>query len=951
MPKLQNYLTREDPHLGMTILDAILATCAEPPHFLPFSKYHDGVLQYYVSGSTTLANPIEDLISSAYSYFKHDTRVACILSIGAGHPGATPLPSKYTISNEIQFRRKFMQDGEKRARKVMARMGHLPLYTRLSVAQEFQGSSLCAWDDLEPISVRTQEYLESVDTGDAIERAVENWTTHDGPATLEQLRGYLFFLLRLSDKSTGNAGGGLIAPLSIPALTPRFVDRPKEMNDLVNKMSQNNDQQQQIVVVVSGLAGSGKTTLVLKYLYDNADRFVSHLYPHLVLTIHRYQSRFIIDGSTEDSIRADITRHVRSQSIEYSQYSYDDAFRYLFQPTNRGRLLVFDSVDDPKLELGKFIPPCLSVSVIITTQDPTRSQLTSCVLDPSHRQIISYGHVELHAMSHEESITLLDIVSERQHTFEEHTDVDSIVDSLGYHPLALVQAGSYIARTGKRWNEYRRTYEENRAELMDQRAHHQRVAGCSSVYTTFDISYNALPLQARHVLHFLSFFSRLNFPLEMIREAAQDGFRYESHYYLDRGSEFQLGVNKLKELFYNANGEWNETHLDSIIVTLRSYSFITVTQATPSSVLEMHSLIQSWAQDRLLTEQVNTYVAAVIRLSSYFSKCESGPMIDILIPQLLHLTRHWNVLHVNDKMGFSVVLYKGSHFKAAAELGNEVLETLKNSTSTSTEQLISVSDKLAAVLETAEDYIQALQLKEETLKMKKEWWGDLHLGTINAIADLVWLYYKLQRFGSATKKGEELVELRKIALGENNPATIAAMSNLFELYMKMGRQEDALEIQTKIWEKYKGQSHADAIKAYSRLAKVNYSLQRHKEAAGLYEEVLRTQKWQPGGPHLDMVCTLSNLGECYHCLGDHNKALTHRTRLVDLLKEERGEQDPETLKATEMLAKTYYSLKRYTEAGKLEHRIVNMRRQALPLTNSTEGNTSRIYKKEKRMLE
>jgi hypothetical protein len=166
--------------------------------------------------------------------------------------------------------------------------------------------------------------------------------------------------------------------------------------------------------------------------------------------------------------------------------------------------------------------------------------------------------------------------------------ITSIAKELDCHPIALVQAGSYMAVSKIGWDDYLVVLRESRKEMMEKGARYQRGMRYASAYPAFDASYKWLPKHVQGTLHLLSFFDRLGFPLELIREAAKSDFGHEYMHYLDRTDEFECSRELLKTLFM-LNGEWKEFHMNATIEELQNHSFITVSRTPGTQLVQMHS--------------------------------------------------------------------------------------------------------------------------------------------------------------------------------------------------------------------------------------------------------------------------------------------------------------------------------------------------------------------------
>ena len=173
----------------------MLATCATPPTFNPVVVSKDFATFEYVSGDVGLSNPIREVIAEAQRAYGDEATVACLLSIGCGHPGVIKVPKDSGSALRLEFLERLAMDSETTAREMEAQMNHLSLYHRFSVIYGMELSQDLRWKEPEVISVHTAAYLADVEVGEAVERCVDIINDGDGFTTLEQLSKHFLIVL------------------------------------------------------------------------------------------------------------------------------------------------------------------------------------------------------------------------------------------------------------------------------------------------------------------------------------------------------------------------------------------------------------------------------------------------------------------------------------------------------------------------------------------------------------------------------------------------------------------------------------------------------------------------------------------------------------------------------------------------------------------------------------
>lgn len=75
------------------MVEAILATCATQPFFLPIVLGADSRRRELVGGIMGASNPCRELIAEAAAKFKGSSKVSAIISIGSGQLGTLLAPT------------------------------------------------------------------------------------------------------------------------------------------------------------------------------------------------------------------------------------------------------------------------------------------------------------------------------------------------------------------------------------------------------------------------------------------------------------------------------------------------------------------------------------------------------------------------------------------------------------------------------------------------------------------------------------------------------------------------------------------------------------------------------------------------------------------------------------------------------------------------------------------
>lgn len=227
------------------------------------------------------------------------------------------------------------------------------------------------------------------------------------------------------------------------------------MEAIVNGLLEGDDISQR-VMVVSGMGGSGKTQLALKFARDYEDRQVDwlQLLGFLVLIYPRFQHILFVDASSLESLQSGLISRVRAIGYEYTPKTPQEALEILARPDDNittDWLVILDNADDPGIDISRFLPVCEHGSILITTRNPMAGDLA-----PG-------SHLRLDVMTRDEAIEALlatafpfKVSISAKGTAQEMSSIPAlpttrdreqaglIVEQLGYLPIAVVQAGCYI---------------------------------------------------------------------------------------------------------------------------------------------------------------------------------------------------------------------------------------------------------------------------------------------------------------------------------------------------------------------------------------------------------------------------------------------------------------------------------------------------------------------------
>lgn len=184
---LRTYSVRSQLSSTITVVDAVLATCATQPDFASVHSGSGLKKREYISSSGAV-NPIYEIITEAHLLFSGDAMVASILSLGTGHSGIISFPNENEEATLLRTMREMMHDCERRAQEMEQRIGQEGIYSRLSVEQGLQNHHSGQTSEPDWIVAQTEDYLNLQETGDKLDLLVQNIGGQATVITLDHLK-------------------------------------------------------------------------------------------------------------------------------------------------------------------------------------------------------------------------------------------------------------------------------------------------------------------------------------------------------------------------------------------------------------------------------------------------------------------------------------------------------------------------------------------------------------------------------------------------------------------------------------------------------------------------------------------------------------------------------------------------------------------------------------------
>ncbi|KAG5340132.1 hypothetical protein C0989_002752 [Termitomyces sp. Mn162] len=929
----RSYEARAHQGLNCRVVEAAHATNATPEFFKPASISYRGLSETFVGGGHLgHSNPTGLVLQEAELLFGASRLVACLVSIGAGHPGHVSWqPTKLFGQKLVDVLLKISSNYEQLAEEYTRRYIHMPgVFYRLSVEQGLQRMALDDWNRQDEILAHSTIYLQNA----AVTQKVDNLVNalHDGNSqkvTLGELNGPR--PSSNAEQGSNNQNSELLPIVAPPS--DLFMGRKEIITQLEEFFNGNqlSLEPSQRCFVLYGLGGAGKTQIMRKFCHDYGKRF-SMIY--------------MIDAYSQASIEQLLV--MVAQNAQLAQNTPKAALEWLCHQKTEW-LMIFDNADDPKVDLWKFIPNCSHGNILITSRNEQSKKY-------ARKNFIKVGE-----MSDEDSLAILFEASQRHNASDhEHAIAKELVQELGHLALAIVQAGSYLyLNQHVDFSQYLENIKENKSrylsddeENMDRHEH--------SIFATWNLSYQELDDKAKSILMMCSVLHYSKIPVSILKRAWEN---------LKKNSQpDNQNIRDVLGSFTTKEGNWDSSIQEKAIKALQSYSLVEIAPGVGDLLLEVHPLVHAWSYESLSEEKQvyaqdcaqQLFVSISIAETSYNDDVQWVPHIQALMklrPELDNIKvafamatifmgaflwheaepLQWQVLRMHTEAGSSfvdtvqaMVLLAGTlqivgKLEEAVNLRKQTLQICMKEVGSNHAATIQAMENLSRTLQLAGKLEEAEDVNGQALKAHSEVSESSHPYAIEAMANTAATFRRAGKLEKAEDLEWQILKAHTTNFGRNDSRTTLAIVNLIETLQTSEKLEEAEKLEQQLLETFKevyGSKHPFTIGAMTAHGITLRRTGRLQEAEDLERQVLKTRIEAFGSRHPDTIIALGNLAATLKAARKLEEAEDFAQQFLSARLEAFGSTHPDTIIAMGNLAGVLEM------AGKLEE-AENLQDQAL----------------------
>ena len=601
---------------------------------------------------------------------------------------------------------------------------------------------------------------------------------------------------------------------NVPPRNPSFTGRDKLLV-AVRKQLLTGDRA--VVQALHGMGGVGKTQLALEYSHRFAGGY------DVVWWIAAEEPGLI--GEQFADLAKELGRPPAGAG--------NDAVRRAALAGLRihGRwLLVFDNAENPRDVAGWLLSRGGHVLITSRTHEWTELAMP----------------VEVDVLARSESIAIL----QSRVADLTRADAEKLADVLGDLPLAIAQAGAYLARTGMTAASYRMLLETQPVATLNKG---QPVGYPRPLAAATQLSNDRLGAEdpaAAELVNVCAFLGPELIPADMLNRAS-------------KALPLSLARSVADPL------AWGD-----LLARIGRYAIARVDQRG----LQFHRLTQAITRDCLPQDRAAAYrvLAHEIIVSSGPDDTDdpaTWPAWASLMPHLLATDFGTVASPALRTLACDATRYlrvRGS-ILSSRDLADNLRRHWREQLGGDDRHVLEATSNLAAALWHMNQWTAARDLDEDTLGRRRRVLGDDHPDTLNSANNLASDLYALGHMQAACELFEETLERRRRILGDDHPETLSSAHNLATELQEAGDAQTArslLESTLRRRRRVLGDDHPDTLKSANNLAVILGELGDVRAARDLDQDTLERRRRVLGEDHPDALSSASNLATDLYTLGE-----------------------------------------------------------------------------------
>lgn len=639
---------------------------------------------------------------------------------------------------------------------------------------------------------------------------------------------------------------------------------------------------QQRIFVIIGIGGTGKSEVCAKFANDHEDE---------------YLGVFWLDGSNVSTAEQGIIDIGRQCGI--TEPNTTTVKSWLACRSQRW-LLIIDNADNPTVDYSDYMPSSKRGDILLTTRNPDY-----VAYQTAGSELLRDLEIEL---AQELLFKATSIPESRWK--EKGKAAVTVIETLGSHTLAIVQAGAFVRRKLCSLEEYPMFFQQQKEQLLKFHSE-ANLSTYGNVYATFEVSAEYLQrsellecMDALNLLHDLAFMHNDRIAETLFQRASDYAAKLKNTSSRDEGGVSMSARHIVRLPEYLQRGWSNNLQVRlrwrKACAMLESLSLITMHEDNESVNFSSHPLIHAWAKER--QDHQSRCIAWQSAATTLALSCEG-----------------WGAFH-------PFFLYLQPHIRAC--IGHDTQNFTSSISDTEAAQLLL---QLANVLHQTGDF-NSLDSLIQKIRLRLQ---DRHV-IDQALRDGVktftaGVYYHKGDYGAASRLFRDVFEGQVRRLAEDDPKRLDSQSDLAMIDLVNGQIKDAVELLehvVKVREKLT-EDHPNRLASQHELASTYLENKQIDEAIELFEHVVKIRKEKLAGDHPHRLASQHELARAYLANKQIDQAIELFEHVVKIDAEKLTGDHPHRLTSQHSLACAYLANRQIDDAIELFEHVVKIRKEKL----------------------
>ncbi|KAI1397445.1 TPR-like protein [Hypoxylon fuscum] len=677
--------------------------------------------------------------------------------------------------------------------------------------------------------------------------------------------------------------------------------------------------------ILTGMGGQGKSEVCLKVSNELREEF---------------WGVFWVDVSSDSTANAGFS--TIAKMLGSKEAGLDEARRLLSSvDPKRHWLLVLDNADNPEVDYQQYCPSGTRGTVLITSRNP-KCQMYETV-----------GYEDLGNLNTEDCIRLLlRSMGLAPKSPEVNSDAERVIDILGSHTLAILQAGAYIAQGACSLSEYPGVFRRQRDRLLKFNLT-QAQSRYSNVYATLEASAEVLDTmqseRAQDSLCLLEVLSPLhyeNVPLDLFQNAwngAQKVLNYPANDAIDDLTNWH--VSQLPDFLESHSQTWDPFRMSEALNLLESLALIKRSNTDGCQAISMHPLAHSWINLRQNPTQRDDSLRksqCIIALFRYYQP-EWRPYRNRIGPHLLSLLERRSLtrgrmfdgsLPIHIQIGW--LLDDIRYDKKLEEHLQYIFTKFGISRNNTSRKLLNLFELTSINAYRRGNIKRSIKILRQIVRIKKKKQNKTHPNLLASQHELARAYLANGQIKEAIDLFQHVVEIEETTLDETHPNLLISQNNLASAYLDDKQIKEAIDLfqhVVRLRETTLDKTHPDLLASQHGLAATYLANGQIKEAINLFQHVVKIEETTLDKTHPYLLTSQHELAATYLANGQIKEANDLFQHVVKIEETTLDKTHPYLLTSQHGLAATYLANGQIKEAINLLQQVVQIQETTLDKTH------------------